>query len=299
MVESKRGKPSDSGRHEALGDGERVPALRVRGLVVRYGARTILDGVDMSVPSGDVRVILGGSGSGKSTLLRGILGLTPIAGGTIEMLGADLPALDRAARVRHFRRVGVMFQNGALFGSLTVAQNIALPLKEHARLPENLIRELVRMKLELVQMTHAEHLYPDQLSGGMIKRAALARAMILDPEILFCDEPSAGLDPLTSAELDALLLRLKALFNMTVVVVTHELQSIETIADSVIMLGRGHVIAEGPIDDIRRAGIPAVDDFFARRSQPEAQRRRSLAELLGVRDPDESHPERAARGPLP
>jgi len=242
-------------------------ALKVRDLVVRYGDKVVLDGIDMTVPAGDIRVILGGSGSGKSTLMRGILGLIPVAAGTVEMLGQELAGLDPDDRAIQLRRVGVMFQNGALFGSLTIAENVALPVLEHTHLPREVVAELVRMKLELVSLGHARDLYPSELSGGMIKRAALARAMVLDPDILFCDEPSAGLDPLTSKELDGLLLQTRALFGTTIVVVTHELASIEGIADSIIYLGQGDVIAEGPIAHVRALGLEVIDNFFARRTE--------------------------------
>jgi len=258
------------------------PALKVRGMVVRYGSRTILDGVDMTVQPGEIRVILGGSGSGKSTLLKGVLGLTETAAGEVELLGRQLHTLSGTALRNHLQRIGVTFQNGALFGSLTVGENIALPLTEHRHLPGSIVQEMVRMKLDLVELGHAENLYPSELSGGMIKRAALARAMILDPDILFCDEPSAGLDPLTSAELDQLILKLRALFGMTVVVVTHELDSIETIADSIIMLGKTKVIAEGSRRDVRARKIPAVENFFARRIDPNEVRAPSVAELFGL-----------------
>ncbi len=263
-------------------------ALRVRDLEVAYGDTVVLKGVDMTVRTGEVRVILGGSGCGKSTLLRGILGLADVRSGTVELLGQDVSRLSAAGRRTLLQRIGVMFQNGALFGSLTVGENVAVPLREHRRLPEAVIQHMVRMKLELVSLGHAEHLYPAELSGGMRKRAALARAMILDPEILFCDEPSAGLDPLTSAGLDALILKLKKLFNMTVVVVTHELASIQTIADSVTMLGGGEVIAEGAIREVQARGIPEVDTFFARQPAADAQRSPSIASLFGLNRPPRS-----------
>lgn len=248
--------------------GERTSALEVRNLCVSFGDKRVLDGIDLTVPQGDIRVILGGSGSGKSTCLRAILGLIPSTG-DIRILGQSTQAQSGssapdAARIQNLVRMGVMFQNGALFGSLTVSQNVALPLMEHAKVPQDVVDELVRMKLNLVGLGHAEHLLPAELSGGMKKRAALARALILDPDILFCDEPSAGLDPLTSAEIDALLLHVRELFGTTLVVVTHELASIEAIADSVIMLGGGKVLAEGPIGEVRKLGIPQVDNFFAR-----------------------------------
>jgi phospholipid/cholesterol/gamma-HCH transport system ATP-binding protein len=260
--------------------------LQVQGLIVRYGARTILDGVDMAVREGEIRVILGGSGSGKSTLLKGILGLTGVAGGQVTMLGAEMLGVGEKQRGELMQRIGVLFQNGALFGSLTVGENVALPLREHRRLPEGAIAELVRMKLAQVDLSHAENLYPSELSGGMRKRAGLARALALDPEILFCDEPSAGLDPLTSAELDNLILGLRERLKMTVVIVTHELASIEAVADSLIMVGGGKVIAEGPMADVRSRGIVAVDEFFARKTQSVTRKDRSVAELFALTTPE-------------
>jgi phospholipid/cholesterol/gamma-HCH transport system ATP-binding protein len=194
------------------------------------------------------------------------------------------------------QRIGVLFQNGALFGSLTVGENVALPMREHRRLPEGAMQELVRMKLAQVDLSHAEHMYPSELSGGMKKRAGLARALALDPEVLFCDEPSAGLDPLTSAELDQLILTLRDRLAMTVVIVTHELASIEGIADSVIMVGQGKVIAEGAIAEVRSRGIAPVDDFFARRTHSGPRKDVSAAELFGLATDPLTGPESAPRG---
>lgn len=258
------------------------PALKVRGMVVRYGDRTVLNGIDMTVGRGEIRVILGGSGSGKSTALKGILGLTDVVAGSIELMGQPMVGLPEAQRLLLMQRVGVLFQNGALFGSLTVGENVALPLREHRRLPDGAVRELVRSKLALVDMAHAEHMYPAELSGGMRKRAGLARALALDPEVLFCDEPSAGLDPVTSLNLDNLILELRDRLQMTVIVVTHELASIEGIADSLLMVGGGKVIAEGPVAEVRQRGIAEVDDFFARKAQATNSPDTSAAELLGL-----------------
>jgi len=238
--------------------------LRVEGLVARYGERTILDGVNLSVRRGEVRVVLGGSGCGKSTLLKHCIGLLDPTAGRIVLLGEPLRELEGAARTAVLRRIGVLFQYGALLGSITVGENVALPLHEHTDLPPDIIAEMVRMKLAAVELSHAEHLLPSELSGGMRKRAALARALALDPELLFCDEPSAGLDPLTSAELDELLLRLRDRFGVAMVVVTHELMSIERIADRAIMLGAGRVLADGTLAEVMASQEPEVRAFFGR-----------------------------------
>ena len=206
--------------------------------MAKYGERTVLDGVGMTVDRGEVHVILGGSGCGKSTLLKHVIGLLKPAGGKIELLGTDLVAVDEGERNAVLARIGMLFQGGALLNSLTIAENVALPIRERSVLPEDVVQEIVAMKLALVSLAHAAQLTPPELSGGMKKRAALARAMATDPEILFCDEPSAGLDPVTAAELDDLLLNLKQSFGMSVVVVTHELPSIENIADRVLHLPR-------------------------------------------------------------
>ncbi len=256
------------------------PLLEVRGLVARYGTRTILDGVDLTVPKGQIRVILGGSGCGKSTLLKHCIGLSAPAAGTVRLLGEKLEEIEGRPREQLLARIGVLFQYGALLGSLTIAENVALPLREHTRLPEDVIAELVRLKLALVELSHAEHLLPSELSGGMRKRAALARAMALDPEIIFCDEPSAGLDPLTSAELDELLLRLRDRFGMSVVVVTHELASIEKITDRAIMLSAGKVIAEGTVADLKATPHPEIRAFFQRIAAGELRRDKTALELL-------------------
>lgn len=255
-------------------------AIRVEGLVAGYGDRTILDGIDLRVARGEVRVILGGSGSGKSTLLKHLVGLlTPIRG-TVHLLGQPLQDLEGAERVALLRRIGVLFQSGALLGSITIRENVALPLREHTDLPESVISELVSLKLEVVELSDAENMLPGELSGGMRKRAALARAMALDPDLLFCDEPSAGLDPLTSAELDELILRLRDRFGTTIIVVTHELMSIERIADTAIVLSAGKVLADGTLDEVKRTDQPEIRAFFQRTAAGEMRGAASALDVL-------------------
>ncbi|MCB9537079.1 MAG: ATP-binding cassette domain-containing protein [Myxococcales bacterium] len=255
-------------------------ALEVKGVVARYGERTILRGVDLTVKRGEVRVILGGSGCGKSTLLKCCIGLKEPAAGSVRLLGRDMTSMNAAERTALLTNIGVMFQYGALLGSLPIGDNIALPLREHTDLPEDVIREVVRLKLALVELSHAEYLLPSELSGGMRKRAALARAMALDPDLLFCDEPSAGLDPLTSAELDELLLRMRDRFGMAIVVVTHELHSIERITDRAVMLSQGHVIADGTLDEVRHTDHPEAKAFFERQAAGEMRGPQSALQVL-------------------
>jgi phospholipid/cholesterol/gamma-HCH transport system ATP-binding protein len=228
------------------------PVIRTAGLVKRYGGRAVLRGVDLEVRRGETMVILGGSGDGKSTLLRLMIGSIPPDEGRIEVLGRDLAQLDEAGLDDLRKRFGILFQSGALFGSLSVADNVALPLREHTRLDEQTIDIMVRIKLELVGLRHAMDLMPAELSGGMKKRAGLARAIALDPEILFYDEPSAGLDPVTSAQIDRLITDLSRKLGVTSVVVTHEMDSAFRIADRMALLDRGRLVKVGPRDQFER-----------------------------------------------
>jgi phospholipid/cholesterol/gamma-HCH transport system ATP-binding protein len=245
--------------------------IEVRDLVTAYGERRILDGVSFCVPEGLVTVILGGSGSGKSTLLRHLIGLQRPSRGQILVRGRDVAAMGSAELTEVRKRMGILFQSGALLNSMSVGDNVALPLREHTLLQESTIQIMARIKLQLVGLAGFEDFMPAQLSGGMKKRAGLARAMAMDPEILFFDEPSAGLDPVTAAALDELILKLKQTFRMTIVVVTHELPSLFTIADHVLMLMGGKVLVEGDLATLRASSDSRVQDFLARRPAPEAE----------------------------
>jgi phospholipid/cholesterol/gamma-HCH transport system ATP-binding protein len=257
-----------------------APSVQTRGLVAKFGDVTVLRGVDFAAYPGEIKCILGGSGGGKTTLLKHCLGLLTPAGGEVRLLDEDLTKLRGPEREKFFTRIGMLFQYGALLGSLTIRDNVALPLREHTDLSEDVIEEIVRLKLELVELSHAEYRLPSELSGGMRKRAALARAMVLDPEVLFCDEPGAGLDPLTSAEIDELLMRLRDRFGMAVVVVTHELMSIERIADSVVMLVKGEVVADGPLDEVKQVDHPEIHAFFGRTAAGELRGNHSALDVL-------------------
>jgi phospholipid/cholesterol/gamma-HCH transport system ATP-binding protein len=245
-------------------------AIDVRDLVTYYGEREILKNISLSIPKGKTTVILGGSGCGKSTLLKHLIRLLKPTRGSIFIHGKDITLMEEEELNEVRKKMGVLFQSSALLNSITLADNVALPLREHTRLKESTIQIMVRMKLDLVGLSGFEHLYPSQLSGGMKKRAALARAMALDPEMLFFDEPSAGLDPITAAGLDGLILKLKNVFKMTIVVVTHELASVFTIADYVIMLDFGEVIFLGTLDELRASDHPRIRMFLERRPEKEA-----------------------------
>jgi len=243
--------------------------IEVRDLASRYGDTTILEDISFQVNAGEIFVILGGSGSGKTTLLKSMIGLLRPYEGQVFIEGRDLFRATETEREEILKTFGVLFQGAALFSSMTLAENVALPIREHTDLPLEAVDLIVRLKLYMVGLNGFEEHMPSELSGGMRKRAGLARAMALDPDILFFDEPSAGLDPVTSASLDHLILRLRATLNTTMVVVTHELPSIFTIADRAIMLDsrKKTIIAEGTPEELRDSSDnPWVRDFFMRRS---------------------------------
>ncbi len=242
----------------------------MKDLVTYYGDREILKNISLSIPRGKTTVILGGSGCGKSTLLKHLIGLLKPTRGSILINGNDFTLMDEEHSDEVRKKMGVLFQSSALFNSITIADNVALPLQEHTRLKESTIQIMVRMKLDLVGLSGFEHFYPSQLSGGMRKRAGLARAMALDPEMLFFDEPSAGLDPVTAAGLDELIVKLKQAFKMTIVVVTHELASVFAIADHVVMLDLGEVLFSGNLEELKASDHPRIRMFLERKPEREA-----------------------------
>jgi phospholipid/cholesterol/gamma-HCH transport system ATP-binding protein len=259
-----------NGRKEQHGQKTQVDsAIEVSGLVTHYGEREILKGISFSVPRGMTTVILGGSGCGKSTLLKHMIGLLEPTQGKILIQGKDITFMEEDELTETRKKMGVLFQGAALLNSMTLADNIALPLREHTQLKEPTIQIMIRMKLELVGLSGFDTFYPSQLSGGMKKRAGLARALALDPELLFFDEPSAGLDPVTAAGLDDLIVKLKNVFKMTIVVVTHELPSVFMIADYVIMLDAGNVIFEGPLDELKMSSHQRIKMFLERKPEQE------------------------------
>jgi len=228
---------------------DRQTVIRVVDLVKRFDGRAVLDGVNLQIYPGETMVIMGGSGCGKSTLLRHMIGSMAPEEGHVELFGENLSELEEEQLNAVRKRFGILFQSGALFNSMTVGQNVALPLREHTDLDEATIDIMVRIKLELVGLRQAVNLMPAEISGGMKKRAGLARAIALDPEVLFYDEPSAGLDPVTSAEIDQLILDLTGKLGVTSVVVTHEMDSAFRIADRMAMLDKGRVLKVGPRSD--------------------------------------------------
>jgi phospholipid/cholesterol/gamma-HCH transport system ATP-binding protein len=238
--------------------------IEVQNLVTCYGDHKVLDDVSLQVRKGEIMVIMGGSGSGKSTLLRYLLGLHRPDSGVVRLLGRDINRLTGRQWTELRKKTGVAFQGGALFNSMTVGDNVCMPLREHTRLDRNTMRIMSRMKLEVVNLAGFEHLMPSQLSGGMLKRAALARALIMDPDLLFFDEPSAGLDPVVAADLDNLILRIRDAMRVSVVVVTHELESAFKIADRITVLDKGRILMTGTVDEVRSSDIPRVRNLLTR-----------------------------------
>ena len=243
------------------------PALRVSKLKAGYGDQLVLDNVDLEIAKGEIRIVLGGSGCGKSTLLKNVAGLERPWSGTVELLGKKIDWSEGLPTGDLFEKIGILFQGGALISSLTVSENVALPLRiRNPEMPEAELLEKVSKKLADVKLQGAEEKLPGELSGGMRKRVGLARALAADPEFLFCDEPSAGLDPVASRELDDLLLELRRELGITLFIVTHELESIHALADRITFLSSGRVIFEGTLSEAESHGPEEVTDFLARRS---------------------------------
>lgn len=243
--------------------------IEVHDLVTHYGTRKILHNVNVEVREGEVLVIMGGSGSGKSTLLNALLGLLRPTSGAIRILGQDLWAISDVERTQLRQKIGVAFQGGALFSSLNVLENILLPLREHTKLDLNTMRIMARLKMQVVNLAGFENLMPSELSGGMIKRAAFARAIVMDPRVLFCDEPSAGLDPIVASAIDELILSLRDAMGMSIVVVTHELESAFRIADRICVLDRGHILMVGTVDEVRASPNERIQNLLNRRTEEE------------------------------
>ena len=267
-----------------VGEGEGDAVIRVRDLKVAFGEKVIMDGLNLDVMRGEILGFVGGSGQGKSVLTRTILGLVQKQRGTIEVFGESVDELRGEERRSLERRCGVMFQHGALFSALSVKQNIQVPMREHLRLSERLLDEFARLKIEMVGLKpDAADKLPSELSGGMIKRAALARALALDPEVLFLDEPTSGLDPIGAGEFDELVATLQRTLGLTVFMVTHDLDSLYTACDRIAALGDGQIIAEGPIDAMLASDHPWLRSYFhGKRARsivvPEAPSSRGIVE---------------------
>lgn len=257
--------------------------VSLRDLRVSYGEVEILHGITFEVKHGETLVILGGSGSGKSTLLRTLVGLEKPSSGEIWIKGKNIAAISDPELDEIRKQIGMSFQGGALFGSMSVGENVGLPLREHTKLEDSTIEIMVRLKLEQVGLEGFEYYMPSQLSGGMKKRAAVARALAMDPQILFFDEPSAGLDPIIAAGIDQLILELKQAFRMTIIVVTHELASAYLIADRMVLIDKGRVVAMGTTAEMRASTQPRVRQFLDRVPEPEVADELDYLQMLTQR----------------
>jgi phospholipid/cholesterol/gamma-HCH transport system ATP-binding protein len=264
--------PSAAAQTEAM--------ISLRNLRVSYGEREILHGINFDVMRGETLVILGGSGSGKSTLLRTLVGLERPSSGEIWLRGKNIAAISTQEMDEIRKKIGMSFQGGALFGSMTVGENVALPLREHTKLEDSTIEIILRLKLDQVGLAGFENYMPSQLSGGMKKRAAVARALAMDPEILFFDEPSAGLDPIIAAGVDQLILELKRAFHMTIIVVTHELASAFLIADRMVLIDKGNVVAIGTVAELQASKHPRVRQFLDRVAEPAVSEELDYLQML-------------------
>ena len=256
------------------------PAISVVNLRVSYGEREILHGISFDVQRGETMVILGGSGSGKSTLLRTLVGLEKPTKGEVWITGINTAQISEPEMDDIRKKIGMSFQGSALFGSMTVGENVALPLREHTDLEDSTIEVMVRIKLGQVGLSNFQDYMPSELSGGMKKRAAVARALAMDPEILFFDEPSAGLDPIIAAGLDELILNLKKAYAITMVVVTHELASAFLIADRMVLIDRGHIVALGTKEELQASTHPRVRQFLDRVPEPEVTEELDYLQML-------------------
>ena len=266
------------------------PAISIKNLRVKYGDREILHGISFDVQRGETMVILGGSGSGKSTLLRTLVGLERSSDGEVWINGVNIARASEREMDAIRKKIGMSFQGSALFGSMTVGENVALPLREHTDLKESTIEIMVRIKLGQVGLASFEDFMPSELSGGMKKRAAVARALAMDPEILFFDEPSAGLDPIIAAGLDELILNLKKAYSITMVVVTHELASAFLIADRMVLVDRGNIVALGTVEELKQSTHPRVRQFLDRVPEPEVTEELDYLQMLTA-GPSKRHSE--------